>query len=116
MIAVIFEVSPKQEGKAEYLEVAAELKTMLEQMDGFISAERFQSLSNPDRILSLSFWKNEESVKAWRELTCHRSAQDKGRHKLFESYRLRVAHVLRDYGMDNRDQVPQDSLTRGLEG
>jgi len=108
MIAVIFEVSPKEAGKAEYLAIAGELKILLSEMDGFISIERFQSLSNPNTLLSLSFWENEESVVAWRQNELHRAAQSKGQHNLFSHYRLRVAEVLRDYGMDKRGQAPED--------
>ncbi len=107
MICVIFEVIPKEEGKNEYFDIAGELKETLTQMSGFISIERFQSLTNLDKFLSLSFWKDEESVKAWREQTFHRQAQVKGRNLLFDNYRLRVANVLRDYSMEDRVQVPE---------
>ena len=106
MIAVIFEVVPSAEGRPAYLEHAARLKPMLEQMDGFISVERFQSLTNPDKLLSLSFWRDEEAVRGWREHGEHRIAQQAGRAGVFDDYRLRVAAVVRDYGMFERDQVP----------
>ena len=106
MIAVIFEVLPSAEGRPAYLEHAARLKPMLEQMDGFISVERFQSLSNPDKLLSLSFWRDEQTVRGWREHGEHRFAQSAGRAGVFDDYRLRVAAVLRDYGMFERDQAP----------
>ena len=108
MIAVIFEVTLKENGKDRYLEIAGDLKVLLSEMDGFISIERFQSISNPSRYLSLSFWRDENSVKLWRKQLAHREAQREGRNSLFEDYRLRVANVLRDYGMDNREQSPVD--------
>ena len=109
MIAVIFEVTPVAERKQDYLDTAAALKPRLEQMDGFVSIERFQSLSEPGRILSLSFWRDEEAVKNWRNVEEHRRAQAAGRDGIFSGYRLRVAEVLRDYGMHEREQAPQDS-------
>lgn len=112
MIAVIFEVEPK-EGKLEaYLDMAAQLKPMLEGMDGFISVERFKSLTTPDKYLSLSFWRDEEAVLGWRRHTHHRKAQHGGRHEMFGDYRLRVASVLRDYGMFERDEAPEDAIDR----
>ena len=110
MIAVIFEVLPANEPKkAEYLAIAMSLKPILEQMDGFISIERFQSLANPEKLLSLSFWRDEESIKQWRNLEMHRFAQQKGREDVFKDYRLRIAGVVRDYGMFNRTEAPADS-------
>lgn len=109
MIAVIFEVTPHKARYDEYLAIAADLKPVLETMDGFISIERFQSLTIPGKVLSLSFWRDEEAVKAWRSLGEHRAAQTKGRTGIFEDYRLRVAGVIRDYGMFERDQAPDDS-------
>ena len=109
MIAVIFEVFPTASGKQEYLEIAEELKQHLSNIEGFISIERFQSLVNPDKILSLSFWETEESVANWRNLEAHRIAQSKGREKLFENYRIRVGNIVRDYSLDQREQVPEDS-------
>ncbi len=110
MIAVIFEVSPKQEKVNDYLNIAAELKPELSKIPGFISIERFQSLTDSTKILSLSFWENEESVKQWRNLDMHRNAQEQGRNSVFEHYRLRVAAVVRDYGMTEREQAPKDSI------
>jgi heme-degrading monooxygenase HmoA len=110
MIAIIFEVMPKAEHKGAYLKVAAGLKAHLEKMNGFISVERFQSITNPDKLLSLSFWRDEEAVKGWRNLEIHRQAQEKGRGTMFADYRLRVASVLRDYGMNERDEAPDDSV------
>jgi heme-degrading monooxygenase HmoA len=109
MIAVIFEVFPKEGHKEAYLEIAASLRSQLETIDGFISVERFQSLSHPEKILSLSFWRDEEAVRQWRKLKPHREAQTKGRKIHFEDYRLRVASVIRDYGMFSRDEAPEDS-------
>lgn len=109
MIAVIFEVWPKAEHRQEYLEVAAELRTILETIDGFISVERFESLTEKGKILSLSFFRDEAAVAAWRNIAEHRKAQGKGRAKIFADYRLRIAEVVRDYGMTDRTQVPEDS-------
>ena len=103
MFAVIFEVEPKPEGKAEYLDIAAALRQDLEKMDGFISIERFQSMTNDGKILSLSFWRDDAAIKGWREQTKHQGAQDKGYNELFENYRLRVAEVVRDYTKTGRD-------------
>ncbi|MBV8033961.1 antibiotic biosynthesis monooxygenase [Roseateles sp.] len=107
MIAVIFEVQPTGDGRQAYLDHAAALKPLLEQRDGFISVERFQSLHDPDKLLSLSFWRDEDAVRGWREMERHREAQAAGRSGLFANYRLRVAHVVRDYGLHDREQVPQ---------
>lgn len=109
MIAVIFEVLPKDQHKQEYLDIAAELRPLLDKIDGFISIERFESLSNPRKFLSLSFWRDEKAVEEWRKLEAHRAAQITGRTAIFEDYRLRVADVTRDYGMHDRAQVPSDS-------
>ncbi|MCR9256440.1 MAG: antibiotic biosynthesis monooxygenase [Alphaproteobacteria bacterium] len=109
MIAVIFEVEPAEGQLDRYLDVAAEMRPMLEEVDGFISVERFRSLTNPEKLLSLSFFRDEEAVTAWRTLAAHRGAQSKGREGLFAGYRLRVAGVIRDYGMHDRAQAPEDS-------
>ncbi|MEX0299321.1 MAG: antibiotic biosynthesis monooxygenase [Kordiimonas sp.] len=109
MIAVIFEAEPRPEFKQEYLDIAASLKPVLEEIDGFISVERFESLSVPGKVLSLSFWRDEDAVKAWRNTGEHRGAQAKGRGHIFENYRLRIADVSRDYGLKDRDQAPSDS-------
>lgn len=109
MIAVIFEVRPHEDGRQEYLDLAAGLRPLLEGVDGFISIERFQSLTDPGKLLSLSFWRDEQAVQAWRQLEPHRAAQAKGRTSVFADYRLRVAGVLRDYGMTERAQAPADS-------
>jgi heme-degrading monooxygenase HmoA len=109
MIAVIFEVCPHPHAKAEYLDIAASLAPLLATMDGFLSIERFQSLSQPDKILSLSFWRDEEAVKQWRNTDEHRAAQSAGRGGIFAGYRLRIASVVRDYGLHERDEAPADS-------
>ena len=106
MIAVIFEVEPAPDGYDAYLEHAARLKPMLEKMDGFISVERFRSLSDPAKLVSLSFWRDEASVRAWREHPEHRATQAAGRAGIFRDYRLRVAAVLRDYGLRERGEAP----------
>ena len=109
MIAVIFEVWPRPEHKKEYLDLAAELKPILETIDGFISVERFESLTEKGKILSLSFFRDEAAVEAWRNVPGHRRTQGKGRARIFENYRLRIAGVIRDYGMNDRAQAPKDS-------
>jgi heme-degrading monooxygenase HmoA len=109
MIAVIFEVMPHPDRKAEYLDIAAQMRPLLDEIDGFISVERFQSLTNPDKLLSLSFFRDEAAVENWRSLTKHRAAQSAGRAGIFKDYHLRIAHVIRDYGLFDRDQAPDDS-------
>jgi heme-degrading monooxygenase HmoA len=110
MIAVIFEVWPSSGRKADYLEHAGRLRGELAQMEGFISVERFQSLSDPDKLLSLSFWRDEDAVAQWRRHAEHRATQSAGRGGIFSDYRLRVAGVIRDYGMaQRREQAPEDS-------
>lgn len=110
-IAVIFEVIPDKNQKQTYLDIAESLKPELEKIPGFISIERFQSIYQPEKILSLSFWQNEEAIRQWRNLEMHRQAQEKGRDYVFKDYHLRVAQVIRDYGMFDRDQAPKDSRT-----
>lgn len=110
MIAVIFEVTPAAGQKEAYLDIAARLKPMLEQVDGFISVERFQSITDPTKMLSLSFFRDEEALANWRALSEHRAAQKAGRDGIFEGYRLRIGSVLRDYGPEQRrEQAPADS-------
>lgn len=109
MIAVIFEVVPSASGRQTYLDTAASLRAELDHIDGFLSIERFQSLSQPDKILSLSFWRDEEAVARWRALPQHRDAQSAGRAGVFADYRLRVAQVLRDYGLHDREEAPADA-------
>jgi heme-degrading monooxygenase HmoA len=111
MIAVIFEVVPAPGRKQEYLDLAAALRPELERQDGFISIERFASLSDEGKVLSLSFWRDEDAVKKWRNVEGHRLAQARGRNGVFADYRLRVAGVVRDYGMGARDEAPADSRT-----
>ena len=109
MIAVIFEVWPADGRKQTYLDIAAKLKPELEQIDGFISIERFESLTEPGKILSLSVFRDEAAVAAWRNVPEHRETQGKGRATIFQNYRLRIAGVIRDYGMNERAQAPKDS-------
>ena len=110
MIAVIFEFTPAAGRFQEYMDLVAQLKPELEQAEGFISIERFQSITSPGKYVSVQFWRDEESVRKWRNLGQHREAQKKGRAGIFASYRLRIASVLRDYTMDERAQVPADSV------
>lgn len=109
MIAVIFEVQPSSDGRQTYLDLAADLRAALQAIDGFISVERFESLSTPGKLLSLSFWRDEEAVARWRALPQHRQAQAAGRAGVFADYRLRVATVQRDYGLHAREEAPADS-------
>lgn len=109
MIAVIFEVEPAEGRRDEYLALAAGLKPLLEEVDGFISVERFQSITDPGKMLSLSFFRDEAAVAEWRRLSAHRNAQSKGRAGVFAGYRLRIAGVIRDYGMFDRAEAPPDS-------
>ena len=109
MIAVIFEVYPKDGLTDDYLTMAAKMRPLVEQIDGFISVERFQSLTTPGKLLSVSFFRDEEALAESRRLTAHRCAQDAGRNRMFADYRLRVCGVIRDYGMTDRDQAPADS-------
>jgi heme-degrading monooxygenase HmoA len=110
MIAVIFEVTPAEGQKDAYLDIAAGLRPLLEEVDGFISVERFQSISDPSKMLSLSFFRDEQALANWRSLAEHRAAQKAGRGGVFEGYRLRIGSVIRDYGLDQRrDEAPVDS-------
>lgn len=109
MIAVIFEVWPAEGRAAEYFDLAAALRADLDKVDGFISIERFESLTTKGKYLSLSFWRDDEAVRRWRNLEKHRSAQSSGRGGIFVDYRLRVASVMRDYGMTERAEAPHDS-------
>lgn len=109
MIAIIFEVEPTEGRTPEYLDVAAAMRPLAEEIEGFISVERFESLTQPGKLLSLSFWEDEAAVERWRRLAAHRQAQARGRGGIFADYRLRVAHVLRDYGMNERAEAPGDS-------
>ena len=109
MIAVIFEVETAAGRQSDYLDIAAELRPLLDEVEGFISVERFQSLTDPHKTLSLSFFENEDAIRRWRNLSAHRSAQARGRSGVFQDYRLRIASVIRDYGMFDRAEAPADS-------
>ena len=109
MIAVIFEVYPAEGRKEAYLDIAAEMRPLVEEIEGFISVERFESLTTPGKLLSVSFFEDEAALDRWRTLTGHRKEQKSGRGGLFADYRLRVASVIRDYGMEDRAQAPEDS-------
>jgi heme-degrading monooxygenase HmoA len=109
MIAVIFEVWPKPDHKQDYLDLAAGLRPILESIDGFISIERFESLTEKGKLLSLSFFRDEAAIEAWRNVSEHRQSQAKGRARIFDNYRIRIAGVVRDYGMNERAQAPKDS-------
>jgi heme-degrading monooxygenase HmoA len=112
MIAIIFEVIPKPDKAADYFAEAASLKAELEVMPGFISVERFESIASKGKFLSLSFWADEAAVANWRNHQHHRQTQARGRSGVFQDYRLRVASVIRDYGMFDRVQAPEDSVLR----
>lgn len=114
MIAVIFEAEPAPGQQDTYLGLAADLRPLLDGIDGFLSIERFASLANPGKLLSLSFWRDEEAVKAWRNTEEHRRTQALGRASVFAGYRLRIAHVVRDYGLAERAEAPGDS--RAMHG
>ena len=109
MIAVIFEAWPHYQHYQRYLDLAGELKPLLAELEGFISIERYQSLSEPGKLLSLSFWRDEEAIQKWRTLEQHRMAQSEGRVQVFNDYHVRIAHVVRDYTLDQRSQAPVDS-------
>jgi heme-degrading monooxygenase HmoA len=109
VIAVIFEVAPAEGRREDYLGLAGELRPFLDSIDGFLSIERFESLAAPDRLLSLSFWRDEAAVKVWRNAGAHRKAQGAGRAGILRDYRLRIAGVMRDYGMHERAEAPEDS-------
>src|SRR5258707_3972407 len=110
MIAVIFEFTPAEGRFADYMKLVGELKSDLDKADGFISLERFESITTPGKFVSLQFWRDDEAVRKWRNLQKHREAQKKGRAGIFKSYRLRIASVVRDYEMDRREQAPRDSV------
>ncbi len=106
---MIFEVWPAEGRTGRYLELAAALRPVLDGIDGFLTIERFRSLSDPSKLLSLSFWRDEEAVRAWRNTPQHRATQAAGRAEVFADYRLRIAAVVRNYGMTDREQAPADS-------
>ena len=116
MIAVIFELEPNHGESDTYFDLAADLRPLLEEIDGFISIERFQSLLHEERYLSLSFWRDEEAVSLWRDQIFHKEAQRRGRKEIFKDYRLRVAHVCRDYGLNERAEAPVGSVYDGQSG
>ncbi|HSG66661.1 MAG TPA: antibiotic biosynthesis monooxygenase [Gammaproteobacteria bacterium] len=109
MIAVIFEVVPASGRADDYLEIAGQLNALVKDLDGIISIERFRSLTHPEKLLSLSFWRDEDAVREWRNVAEHRRAQQAGRAGIFRDYRLRIAEVVRDYGLHDREQAPGDS-------
>jgi len=109
MIAVIFEVQPAAGKAAEYFEIASSLRAELEKLDGFISIERFESVTTRGKFVSISFWRDEAAVAAWRNVEGHRMAQARGRDGIFADYRIRVANVMRDYSMNSRAEAPADS-------
>lgn len=111
MIAVLFEARPNPHRKSDYLNAASLLAPHLQEVEGFISIERFESLSQPGKVLSLSFWRDEEAVKQWRTFDAHRAIQKAGREAIFADYRLRVAAVIRDYGLNDRSEAPGDAST-----
>ena len=115
MIAVLFEVEPAAGRREDYLGHAADLRPLVDGIEGFISVERFQSLADPDRVLSLSFFEDERAVQRWRETAQHRRAQYLGRSGIFRDYRLRIAEVIRDYSMTDRAQAPADSRSHHVE-
>lgn len=108
-VAVIFEVTPTAEGKAEYFKLGAALKDALQKMSGFISVERFASVNNEGKFLSLSFWESEDAAAGWRNQMAHRASQKKGHDSLFESYRISVGTIVREYTHTNRTEAPADS-------
>ena len=111
MVAVIFEFTPREGRFPDYMDLVAQLRPELEKAEGFLSLERFESITTKGKFLSLQFWQDEESVKKWRNLQKHREAQKKGRAGIIASYRLRIAGVIRDYSMDERAQAPADSVS-----
>ena len=112
MIAVIFEFSAAEGRFADYKALAEGLNEEVRKIDGFLSIERFQSISDPARFVSLSFWRDEEAVKNWRNVQKHREAQAKGRGGIFSGYRLRICQVIRDYGLNERGEAPRDSVAK----
>ena len=109
MIAVLFEVWPAPGRQSRYLELAMALRPELDRIDGFLAIERFESLAEPGKLLSLSFWRDEATIAAWRNSVSHRATQSEGRQGVFSDYRLRISNIVRDYGMTNRAQAPADS-------
>lgn len=116
MIAVLFEAWPAPDQRSRYLDLAAALRPELDEMDGFLSIERFESLAEPGKLLSLSFWRDEAAVARWRNSDAHRATQAEGRSGVFSDYRLRIASVVRDYGLADRAEAPADSRARHGKG
>ncbi len=116
MIAVLFEAWPAEGRMDHYFQRAAGLRADLDRIDGFLTVERFQSLAEPGKLLSLSFWRDEAAILAWRTLPTHRSAQGEGRTGMFADYRLRIGPIERDYGLRDRAQAPHDSRTFHIPG
>ncbi len=112
MIAVIFEGKAKPDLQQEYLELAGQLRPMMDQIEGFLSVERFQSLADPEKVLSLSFWKDEKGIRQLRDLELHRVAESRGMKEIFSGYRIRVAEVTRDYGLVDRNEAPPELKPR----
>ncbi|MEM9762662.1 MAG: antibiotic biosynthesis monooxygenase [Pseudomonadota bacterium] len=110
MIAVIFEVEPAEGALEGYMALAGSLKSEVEAIDGFISVERFESMTTPGKLVSISFWRDEAALEAWRNRPRHRAAQVKGRTGMMAGYRLRVASVIRDYGLEARAEAPADAV------
>jgi len=110
VIAVIFEFTPAEGRFPEYMQLVETLKADLARAEGFISLERFESITTRGKFISLQFWRDEESVRKWRNLQKHRAAQKAGRERIFDSYRLRIATVIRDYEKDRRAEAPADSV------
>ena len=108
-VAVIFEVTPTEEGTSKYFELGGILKEYLQKRPGFISVERFESVNNPGKYLSLSFWESEEAASGWRNQMNHRASQKQGYDKLFKDYRISVGHIVREYTKDDRTKAPADS-------
>jgi heme-degrading monooxygenase HmoA len=110
MVVVIFESWPKPGKKQTYLDMAAALMPLVEKTDGFVSIERFQSVSDEGKLVALSFWRDEAAVTTWRNVMEHRRIQDRSRQSVFDDYRMRVAQVTRDYSKRERSQAPDDSV------
>ncbi|AJF74762.1 MULTISPECIES: antibiotic biosynthesis monooxygenase [Raoultella] len=108
MIAVLFEAEVAPEGQARYLALAAELKPLLSTVDGFISIERFQSLTTPGKILSLSWWRDEQAVLAWKNNLAHREAQQEGKESIFADYQIRITRLMREYGAQKGAERGED--------
>lgn len=109
MIAVIFDAETTKDTTSEYLDIKAQRRPLLAVIHGFINIKRFQSLTNPDKVLARSCWRDKAAIAAWRTLPQHRAAQGAGSDHVFADNRLRIATVGRDYGECARDQSPADN-------